>query len=144
MRRQHTTRATRTWLLLACAIVLVVVALVWIGRAQRDATSDTVLQQRAGDELFDAAFDMETGVGGFVLTRQPTFLTIAQDAHVEFDEQLAEARHVSADTTGAGETLDVQVDAIRGGGCSPTSRRPRSSPPAVPTARGTTHRHATW
>ena len=68
----HTTRATRTWLLLACAVVLMVIALVWIGRAQRDATGETAVQQRAGERVFSAAFDMEQGVAGYLLTGQAT------------------------------------------------------------------------
>jgi diguanylate cyclase (GGDEF)-like protein len=89
-----------------------VVALVWVGRAQRVATSETVLQQRAGDDLFDTAFDMETGIGGFVLTGQPSFLQLAQDARTRFALRLDEARRVSADTPGTASPLTAQADSI--------------------------------
>lgn len=99
-------------MLLASAVVVIVVALVWIGRAQRDATTETVLQQRAGHALSDAAFDMETGIEGFVLTAQMSFLTIAQDGRDAFTAGLADARRVTTHAPGADGALDAQADAI--------------------------------
>ncbi len=112
MRRDHTTRATRTWFLLASAVVLLVVALVWVGRAQRVVTSTTSRQQRAGDDLFDAAFEMETGIGAYVSTAEPSFLALAQDARARFERRLDGARRAGADTPGTARPLAAQADAV--------------------------------
>jgi diguanylate cyclase (GGDEF)-like protein len=84
MTRSHTPHFWRTRGLVVGAIA-VVLAAVWIGgTAQRDASSHGAAEIAAGQELLTNRLEMETGLRGFMLSGEESFLEPYNQGEVEF------------------------------------------------------------
>ncbi|HYI37301.1 MAG TPA: diguanylate cyclase [Thermoleophilaceae bacterium] len=88
----HISARNRARLLLAAAVLVIAVS-VWGVSAQQRSTADRVFDEtRSAHQMLAAMLDQETGVRGFALTRQDTFLEPYRRGTVAFERALRRAR----------------------------------------------------
>ncbi|HEX5908851.1 MAG TPA: diguanylate cyclase, partial [Thermoleophilaceae bacterium] len=108
----HISARNRARLLLAAAVLVIAVS-VWGVSAQQRSTADRVFDEtRSAQQMLAAMLDQETGVRGFALTRQDTFLEPYRQGTAAFARALREARRlVHEDDTR--RQLEAQAAAAR-------------------------------
>ncbi len=81
----HISARNRARLLLAAAVIVIAVS-VWGVSAQQRGGADRVFDEtRSAEQMLAAMLDQETGVRGFALTRQDTFLEPYRRGTTAFD-----------------------------------------------------------
>ena len=97
-KRSGTSGIARTRATLAIAVVVIAAAVLAVSETQR-ATAERVFEEsRAADQMLTAMLDQETGLRGFALTRQRSFLQPFDRGVRDFDAAVDDARAL-ADAT---------------------------------------------
>jgi diguanylate cyclase (GGDEF)-like protein len=105
-------RAARTRIFLAAAVLAIAVSVWVVSHFQQQAAEDSFEESRAADQMLVAALDQEAALRGFALTQHESFLSDYNKGGHDFVAALREAEAGAAGDPKELRALDTQVERV--------------------------------